>query len=69
LFPDFFDVPVPVVQQFCAQQDIALDLTYVTTYDEKYPHDQCVVKNQRPLAGSLLDMSRGLKAQVSIARA
>lgn len=68
LFPDFFGIAVPVVKEFCAQQGIALDIAYVSAYDEKYPHEQCVVKNQRPLAGSLLDMSKGIKAQISIAR-
>ena len=69
VFPDFFDVPVPVVQQFCAQQGIALDVSYVTAYDEKYHYAQCIVKNQRPLAGSLIDMGKGLKSHISIAHA
>lgn len=69
VFPDFYGLPVSVVQQFCSQQEIGLDLVYVTAYDEKYSYDQCIVKNQRPLAGSLVDISKGIKAQVSVARA
>jgi beta-lactam-binding protein with PASTA domain len=67
VFPDFYGIPVPQLQQFCSAQGIALEIKYATASDEKYAHEQCVVKNQRPLAGSLLDVSKGLKVNVNIA--
>lgn len=66
LFPDFTGQVVTMVQDFCTKQGIGLEITYATSWDERYGYDQCMVKQQRPLAGSLVDMKKPLSAQISI---
>lgn len=64
--PDMRGLPVSVVQEFCARHELALEITYVTIYDAAYPYHECVVKHQRPLAGSIIELRKGIKFQIHV---
>lgn len=66
IFPNFSGHPVSAVQDFCARNGIGLEIVYATTRDERSAYEQCVVKNQRPLAGSLIDLNKAVQMQISI---
>ena len=69
LLCDFTGQVVTAVQDFCAKQGIGLEIAYETPWDERSGYDQCVVKDQRPLAGSLVNMKKPLSVQMSIEKA
>jgi len=66
LIPDFRGLSASFVESFCARNEFPLEVGYVSSHDSLYSYDACVVKHQRPLAGSLVDMHKGLKFQISI---
>lgn len=66
LMPDLRGIPVPTVEAFCARNELPLEIIYARQQDAFHGYDRCVVKHQRPLAGSLIDVHKGLKFQISI---
>jgi eukaryotic-like serine/threonine-protein kinase len=66
IFPDFIGQSVGNVQEFCVKNGMKLEVVYSNATDEQNGYDQYVIKNQRPLAGSLIDIKKSTQVQVSI---
>lgn len=68
IVPDFQGLPVSMVESFCARNELPFEILYGRQHDSACGHDECVVSNQRPLAGSLVDIHKGIKIQISVER-
>jgi beta-lactam-binding protein with PASTA domain len=68
IFPDLVGQPVLLVKDFLQQQGIVLDISYASGRDQHMPYGECIIKTQKPLAGSLIDLSKQQAVRLSIER-
>lgn len=66
LMPSFAGQTVPAVAAFCQQQGIQLQLFHATLQPDGHHCGNCVVREQKPLSGTIIDMDKPLVAQVLI---
>lgn len=67
VMPNFVGMPVADVQRFCAEEGGTVQISYASARDELQGVEQCRVRDQRPLPGSIVELGKGLKIQLSVA--
>ena len=66
LMPSFAGQQVATVADFCRQQGIALQLFHTEPQLADHSCQTCVVREQKPLAGTIVDMGKPMLVQVLV---
>lgn len=66
IIPDFSGEPVLAVKEFLEQEGVEVSVTYALSKHRNVPLNQCIVKNHKPLAGSLIDSKKPLYMRLNI---
>jgi hypothetical protein len=68
IFPDLKKRSVAEVQEFCAYHNYSCDVYHPDQQEASHVCNECIVVDQRPLAGSLVDTRKPLSVQISVQR-
>jgi len=68
IFPSCKGIPVAEVQEFCKQLGMKVQVFHEQSVPAEHSCEQCVVKDQKPLAGTLFDLKKPLVVQLIVDR-